>query len=334
MGSQMPLQPSKSDLYFDQMLTDMSVAYKQDETEFTARDFFPTIRTNHSSGYYWVWDRGQWFRTDVKPRARGSESVGTGLSRSQANYSVKEYALHVDIADADIDDQDEGTDVEGASSRLLTRHMLIQGEVLFNTAYLTAGVWQGFKNASSALVDFQPAVDGLGYWDNDTSDPIRDIDKLKEQMHNRTGYYPNRLGMTSDVYNAVKNHPALIERIKYTQRGMITPELMASSLEMEKVTKFCTVLNSAQENQTDSMAPLQRNLFFLAYAPKEATKETPSAGYTFEWTGRFGQAAQGTAVYKIPLPVKRSQRYEVEAAYQYTQVCKDLGILGVSVLQH
>lgn len=329
----MPLQPSKSDLYFDQMLTDMSVAYKQAETEYTARDFFPTIRTKHSSGFYWVWDRGQWFRTDVKPRARGTESVGTGFSRSQAQYAVKEYALHVDIADADIDDQDEGTDIEGASSRLLTRHMLIQGEVLFNTAYLTAGVWQGFKNSSSSIVDFQPNVDGLGYWDNDTSDPIRDVAKLKAQMHGRTGYYPNKLGMTEDVWTAVENHPAFLERIKFTQRGIVTEDIMSSLFGM-KVTKFNTVINSAQEGQTDSLAPLQRNLFLLAYAAPEPSKEVPSAGYTFEWSGRFGQAAQGTAVYKIPVPLKRSQRYEVEAAYQYAQICKDLGTLGVSVLQH
>lgn len=329
----MPLQPSKSDLHYDQMLTDVSVAYLQSEAEFSAQEFFPPVKSRHSSGLYWVWDRGQWFKSDVKPRARATESAGTGLSRSQASFTTKEYALHVDIADADIDDQDDGTDVLAAGAKLVTRHMAIQAEILFNAAFLTTGIWQGFKNVSNAIVDYAPNTDGDGYWDSDSADPIAQIDKLKLQMHNKTGYWPNKLGITSDIFFALKNHPSVLDRIKYTQKGMVTIELLSSLLDL-KIVQFATVVNTAAENLTDTLAPLQRNLFLLAYAAPEPSKEVPSAGYTFQWTGRFGAESMGTRVDKIPVPLKKAQRVEVESAYQYAQVCRDLGILGVSVLQN
>ena len=89
--------------------------------------------------------------------------------------------------------------------------------------------------------------------------------------------------MGEDVFVKLQDHPDIIARIQYAQKGIITPELLAEIFGIEKV-----VVGSAAYAST---AGVFTNMWgkdaMLAYvAPGKQTLGTPTYGATFRKRGR------------------------------------------------
>ena len=52
---------------------------------------------------------------------------------------------------------------------------------------------------------------------------------------------------------------------------------------------------------------------------------TPSAGYTFTWTGLLGTAALGTTITRMRMEPKKATRIEIEQSFDQKLVAADLG---------
>ena len=89
-------QPTSQDVHVNSILTQMSVAFMQENYAFVASKVFPQINVNKQSDSYFVYSQADFFRDQVQPRADGTESAGTGYSLSTATYSATNYALHKD----------------------------------------------------------------------------------------------------------------------------------------------------------------------------------------------------------------------------------------------
>ena len=93
-------QPTPGDVHVNAPLTNISVAYLQDQAEFIADKVFPIVPVAKQSDRYFLFEKDQWFKTDAKARGLSSESVGTGFEiDSTPNYFANVYSVHKDIDD-------------------------------------------------------------------------------------------------------------------------------------------------------------------------------------------------------------------------------------------
>ncbi len=70
---------------------------------------------------------------------------------------------------------------------------------------------------------------------NLTSDPFTIFDTAKESIRQKIAKRPNVCVLGASSYRALKNHPSIIDRIKYTQHAVITPELLKNLLDFEQL---------------------------------------------------------------------------------------------------
>jgi hypothetical protein len=77
---------------------------------------------------------------------------------------------------------------------------------------------------------------GTDQWsDVDNSDPIGDIETGIDAAQADMGVEPNTLVMGYQAFRTLKNHPAITEKIKYSMKAKVTPELLADLLDFEKI---------------------------------------------------------------------------------------------------
>lgn len=311
-------QPTAGDVHVNRPLTNISIAYIQDEKEFVADKVFPQVPVNKQSDRYFKYDKKQWFRTDAQKRAPGTESAGTGYTVDNTpTYYCDVWALHQDVDDQIRQNTDEPLDADRDATKLVTQQQLMRREKQFVSRYFTTGLWTG----SSTGGDITPGTT----WDQSSADPIKDIDAQKTAMKQNSGFLPNKLVVGFAVHQALKNCPAILDRIKYTQRGQITRELLASLFEVDEYHVAGVTEDTGAEGLAASMSFMFGKAALLCYAAKAPSLQAPSAGYIFTWKGLFGAGLEGARVKKFRMEHLSSDRIESEFAYDMKLVGADLG---------
>ena len=308
----MPLQPGRGDVHVDAALTNISVAFMQDASHFIAAQVFPEIPVTHRSDEYFTYDRDDTRRDEVKPRAPGAESAGGGFNMGTDNYSCDVFAFHKDVADQTRDNADPAVDVDEDATRFVTQQFLIQREVRWASEFLATGIWTN---------EVTPAT----LWDDGASDPEADIDLGKTTILLSTGYMPNTLVVSWQVHQALKKHPLIVDRYKHTSSESITANMIAAFLEIEKYIISKASYNTAAEGATAVNAFVAGKHALLAYVAPSPGLLTPSAGYTFVWSGFTGASSVGARIKNFRLERNSSDRIEGEFSYDNKVVSADLG---------
>jgi hypothetical protein len=307
--------PTKSQAHIDKALTNISVAYMQDENSFIADKVFPKIPVKKQSDVYFVYNKGDFFRDEARVRGGASESVGGeyGVEASDPYYA-KVWAFHKDVTEQERANSDEPLSCDQDATDFVTQKMLIKKEVVW-TSEITG-------------VDSTPSAIQAIKFDNVNSNPIAVITAQIVAMASQTGFKPNTLVMSPKVFFALKNHAMILDRIKYTQKGIVTADLLATLFEVENVYIPWGVVNSANQGETDAINFIMGNHMLLCYInPKPALKK-PSAGYIFTWTGLEGAGAFGNRIVRLPMDQLGlgTERIEGEIAFDCKVVAQDLGV--------
>lgn len=315
--------PTQQQIHVDRPLTDVSVAYIQDEKNFVADQVFPVVPVQKQSDRYFQYSRDDFFRDEAQERAPGTESAGGDYDIDNTpNYFATKYAFHKDVTEDDRTNSDTPLDADEDATIFVTQKMLIKREVKWANQYFKSGVWGGESTGVAA----NPTASEILQWDNANSDPIDDVSNAKIDIA-VTGYDANTLVIGYPVFWALKNHPLVLDRIKYTQRGVVTTDLLAELFEVEKVVVAKAVVNTAARGQTGSNAFVLGKNALLAYSAPNPGIRQPSAGYIFAWTGLEGAGAYGNRMLRIPAPLRGAgtERIEGEIAFDAKVVAKDLG---------
>ena len=305
-------QPTQSQVHVDAILTNMSVAYMNEADSFIANKVFPTVNVQKQSDKYFTYTQADFYRDQAKARADGTESAGSGYGLSTATYSSAVWALHKDIGDQVRANSDAPLDPDMDATRFLTHQMMIRQERDWASNFFTTGVWD---------TDSTPST----LWSASGSDPIGNIETAKNTILSNTGYLANTLVLSYNVYSILKNHADFVDRFKYTSADSIGPDLMARILEVDRVLVMKGVYNSAAEGATASYAQIGDKDALLAYVAPQAGLMTASAGYNFVWTGVGGGLGTSTAVSRFRMDHLRSDRLEIESAWDFKVVGSPLG---------
>jgi hypothetical protein len=98
---------------------------------------------------------------------------------------------------------------------------------------------------------------------------------------------PNRLALGVDAFNALKNHPDIIERVKYTgstaNPAIVTTAALAAILQIEQVKVLESTYNRGGIGQEDMQFVCATDGALLCYATDNPAIDEPSAGYIFTW---------------------------------------------------
>lgn len=320
--------PTPSDVHVNQPLTNISIAYMQDTKEFIATQVFPNVPVAKNSDVYFVFPKGEWFRSEARERGLGAESAGTRFSVDKAPaYNATVKAVHVDIDDQLRANQDSPLDLDSASSERVTRGLLLRRERDFAAHYFTTGLWTG----SDTGTDVTPST----AWDADNSTPIKDIRNQMSAMKTKTGFRPNKLVIGEDVWDAIQDNADFLDRISISRDKIVTLDLLATVLGLPPggVLVAGAIQNIAVEGAAaDSMEMLFHDGALLVYAADRPSLMMPSAGYTFSWTGYLGASADGLRILRFRMQHLRSDRIEGEMAYDLQTVAADLGVFFTGVL--
>lgn len=315
-------EPTLASVHLNVPLTNISVAFMQDEAGFIAGDVFPTVPVNHKSDDYYEFPKGVWFRDSAEVRAPGTESKGGGFTTQTATYSAKVYAWHEDVPEQIEANSDPQINPEATATRLVSTKMLLRREVQFASNYFATGVWatdlQGVAGA--------PAAGQFRQWNDAASTPVRDIKSAALDIAEATGRLPNRLVLSPRVELELMEHPSIIDRVKHVQIGIASRQILASLFGIERILVPMASINSAPQGLADSIAFLYGKHAMLAYAAPNPGLMVPTAGYNFAWTGFLGAGAFGNRMKRIDVPLKESVRVEGEIAFDSKVVASDLGL--------
>jgi hypothetical protein len=332
-------QPTLQDVHVAAALTNIAVAYFQSEDAYVADKVFPMVPVQHQTDVYFVWSKADFFRDEAQQRADAVESAGTGVNITTQTYSAKVWALHQDIGSQTRSNADPAVDLDVVVSKQLMQKLMIRRDRQFMTTYMTTGVWSQDNTAASSATGV-PGTSTPVFWDDDANgDPFTDIAYGQTFILQNTGFLPNKLVMAWNVYQALRKHPLVIDRIKYTNpafSGTITPKLLAECFDIEEIVVSRGVYNSAGENLAASMSFVSGKNALLVYSPPSPGLMVAAAGYTFGWQGFTGLNNLGIRVAQIPMNWKGlgTVRTEAEMAFDMQVVGKDLGFYWSGITQN
>lgn len=332
----MPM-PTQSDLHVNSPLTNVSVAYLQDARKYVAARIFPQVKVQKQSDLYWKYSKSDWRRTDVQRRAPSTESPGVGWNVLTDQYFAHVYAVHKDIDDQLRANADSNFNLDSDATKFITNQLLLKRDIDWAAKYFVTGVW----GTEYTGVTSGPSASQFVQWDQASSDPLANFTKFENAFDLLTGFMPNKMIVGVDVWAALKNHPAILDRIKYTQRGVVTEDLVASFFGVEEfMVARATQTAVAQVNDAatqDAAATYSRvvnsKAALLCYAPSAPSLLTPSAGYTFTWNGYNGAGGGlGIRVKSFRMEPIASDRIEAEMTYDMKVVSPDMGVFLNSVV--
>lgn len=334
----MPLIKSIYDVNVDCPLTNMSVAYLQEDEVFKADKIFPTIPSPHISGKYYEYDRGSMNKNSAQERSPGTESAGTGFDFSVKDYNMKMYGLHIEIADQIALNREAALlDLGIQAVRALTNAWLINREVRFVNDFMTnpvpGGTWTYTANGNTtASTSFNPTSDTNNQilkWSDANSSPITDVKRAKLTVQLGGGFRPNIMVMSRALFDQLTEHPDIIERINRGQTNgfaKVNEQIIKEAFELEELYILDSMVstgvkNAAGEDIHEFIAP---NNALLAYRANNPGLLTPTAGYNFIWSD-FANALNG--VKQMYIELRHTTRYEVNFSEAFKVMSKNLGYL-------
>jgi len=309
-------QPTQSDVHVDAILTNISTAYVQSQSNFISTQVFPVVPVEKQSDKYFTYTKGDWFRDEAEKRADNTESAGSGYTLSTDSYFADVYAFHKDIGQQMRANADSPLAPDREATEFVTQRLMLRQEIQWVTDFFTTSVWD---------TDVVGATDFSRWSDFAASDPIEDIEDGKEQILSTTGYMPNTLVLGYQVFRKLRNHPDFVDRIKYTSANTITTETLARYFEVDRVLVSRAIKNTAAEGATVSMGFTHGKHAWLGYVAPNPSLMQPSAGYVFTWRGVSEGLGTNIGISRFSDQKTKSDRVEGQVAWDNKVVGADLG---------
>ncbi len=283
-------QIKKGSLNPQMHLTNMAMAYFQEPGRFAAKSIFPICPVQLSSANYYVFDKASLLRDNVarKPQFGKVSPAQMGRFDQAYNCVVDQVIVGIDQISA-LNFQRSG--IPGAADprcgkvRYVVEQMNLHQDILFAESFFQAGVWgnewsggTSYSEASRTFIKFSDA----------NCDPVKLFDSLCTQIEQCTGRRPNRLGIGKYAFNALKNHPGVMERVKFggstDNPAKVNENVLAELFGLERVVVMGSVYNKAGLAEAEDMGFIcDPNSALLAYAAAAPAIDEPSAGYIFTW---------------------------------------------------
>lgn len=261
-------------------LRDVSIAYKN--MTYVADRVFPIIDNCPPSAKIARYLKGAWFRDEAGIRGPGARARRGGYPTDFVTIAPKEYAWAKEVTDEDRKfstlafapplkpDQDA---IEFCADKIdISKERRV-------SAAIRAQTWADGNSGGE---------DAAGLWAAGASNTfLVDVRLGQSTIKAASGFKPNVLMLDYKTYLSLCEEATIIDKIKYSQRGVVTSEILAGLLDLEEVMVADAIYSSANEvvDGTDFTAVqiwetnAGKGMGFLYYRPPGPGLKTPSAGY-------------------------------------------------------
>ena len=261
--------------HVDKALTNVSVAYRN--PAFVAEDLLPVVPVQNKRDIYFKFSKQHFIAEDDSYRP-GSHAKRIEIDlEPRGFYNCDGHALEVALPDELRENADPGAQLEVEFTEKLTQKILLKEEVLLSGLLTATNIPQN------------TTLSGTSQWsDYINSDPVPVVDSAKETIQQAVGVMPNVLFFSRPVFRTLRNHPRIMDRVKYTGMGVrqaLTGDDLAEVFGVDRVLVPQALQSTPHIGQPDSLSYIFGKNALLLYNPGKPGLRTPAFGYTFLWTG-------------------------------------------------
>ena len=310
-----------SQVHLDVPLTNLTVAYAQEQSNFIADKVFGTVSVSKQSDKFYKYDREGLRHGDVKILAPRTEVNRVGMTISTDNYFAEVRGLGMDFDEQTIANEDAMLEIRSQGAATVLEKILIDREVRWADTFFKAGVW-GTETTPANL------------WSDYTlSTPIVDVTNARRAMQLKSGgYKPNVMVVGKEVRDILINHPDILARLNggatVANTALITDAKLAEIFEVEQFLVMEAVYNDAAEGLADNIGFIGGKHAMLAYKPGSMGLKTPASGAIFTWDSVPGVSGLGITVESFSDDALKRQQI---AEMIQVKVCDDMKVIGADL---
>lgn len=271
-------------------LTNLSMAYFQQASRYVAKSIFPICPVQLSSARFYTFSKEDLLRDNVSRKPQFGKVAPAQMGQMDQSYScqVDQVITGIDqIANLNYQRTNAPgvADPRRAKVKFIAEQMLLHQDIIFAEKFFKEGVW---KNEWTGGTAYDASKKTFIKFSDDNCDPVKLIDDLCTSVEQDTGRRPNRLGLGKEAFNALKAHPAVLERVKFggstANPATVNERVLAEIFGIEKVVVLSSIYNAAQMGAEAEMKFIcDPKAAILAYATDTPAIDEPSAGYIFTW---------------------------------------------------
>lgn len=270
--------PLISDVQYSEVLTQISIKFQPAMGGYLADQVGPPVPVVKEAATYWKYDNSCFDAPDsLRAPRTGYNRIDWKATRD--TYVCEEYGLEGEIDDRERDNASSPLDLHIDTTEIVTDMVMNAREKrLADLVMSTANVTQNQTLA------------GTSQWSDLTSgvsDPISVAKTARTTIYEATGYRPNKVIVPYLVMEALKIHPAILERIQFGTPGspsIVTKELLASLFEVDEVLVGGVLRRTSADNATDVLGDVWgKDVLFFYSEPRPSLKR---ASFCYQFRNR------------------------------------------------
>ena len=270
-------------------LTNMSMAFFADPSDYVATSIFPICPVDFSTGYYYIFEKSDLARDNVQRKPEFGKVTPAKMGHTDETYKCKVDQIIVGIDQIGaVNYQRAGVpasiDPRRSKVRFVAEQQLLHLDIMFANKFFKAGAWSNDWTGVTST----PGSKQFYKFNDSNFDPVNFFDDLQEDILLSGRRKPNKLVLGYESYVALKNHPDIIERVKYTgstaNPARVNEQVLAQLFGLDEVKVLRATYNKAAEGQAGDMDFIcDKAGALLCYATPSPAIDEPSAGYIFTW---------------------------------------------------
>ncbi len=254
----------------DPILTSHAIGHQ--EPTFTGHELFPYVEVTLHGGK--IVD----FEDHLTEQIETLRAPGADAAEVQVRYGKRTYALETHGLDAVVprevhNDAMNVPSVDLASAAVNRALKPVQRNIEIAQAAMA-------QDANNYAASHKLALTGTNKWDKPDIDPTEDIIRAINAIELDCGGTHIVVHLGVEVMNALRTNQAISEKIKHTERSIVTEELLASLWGVAKVVcgKSLKKVNGVRQR-------IWGKHVVVAHVPASPVQDEPSFGYTFRLRG-------------------------------------------------
>lgn len=260
----------------DPVLTTLATGYANEE--YAAEALFPLATVVKEAGKIPKFGKEAFRKRNSRRAIRAKSNRINPEGRGTVDFATEEFDLEYPIDYREM--AEDLFNLEANGTLVVTEGIQLEREIAAADLAQDADTFPtGNKVTLSGTDKFS---------DKENSDPVGVIQTAKDAVRSKIVKYPNTMILGPTAYTTLRLHPQLIEKIKYSQKGIVTVDLMKEIFEVDRIVVGKAVW---ADEDDDSFNDVWGDNIVLAYVPPapgggvQRSVYEPSFGYTLRLKG-------------------------------------------------
>jgi hypothetical protein len=206
-----------------------SIAQGYQNSEMVASALFPQVPVNLRGGNIITFGKED-FMLYASQRAPGQDTKRIQMGYTGSTYALLDYSLEGTVPVEVLQEGSNGPGIDHAAMAVRKVSSIMSLRLEKQAADIA-------RTAASYAAANKTTLTSTAQWSDFTgvSQPIQNIETAKEAVRSATGKRPNTVVMGAAVMAKLRQHPIVVDRMKYTGRDVATAEILAALFGVARV---------------------------------------------------------------------------------------------------